>query len=158
MVQPPAETGAPFFDPRLDEALEHHQLLGWVTATEDPVIESFTDHRLDLQAELSAIITDDELVMRVRTQTRRRVDPLILTAPGLAAIRLFAARILDTHEDLQATYALDMVLDAIGRLIGDRKGRLNSLEVIGKRFAYALAREEERIVAGGMLFDAGGCA
>ena len=122
------------------------------------MIESFTDHRLDLQAELSAIITDDELVMRVRTQTRRRVDPLILTAPGLAAIRLFAARILDTHEDLQATYALDMVLDAIGRLIGDRKGRLNSLEVIGKRFAYALAREEERIVAGGMLFDAGGCA
>ncbi len=152
-VQPAAETGGPFFDPRLDEAFEHHQLLGWVTATEEPVIESFTDHRPDLLAEVSAMITDDELAMRVRTQTRRRVDPLILTAPGLTAIRLFAARVLDTHEDLPATYALDLVLDAIGRLIGDRKARLSSLEVIGKRLAYALAREEARIVAGGLPFD-----
>ena len=91
--------------------------------------------------------------MRVRAQTRRRVDPLVLTAPGLTAIRLFAARVLDTHEDLPATYALDLVLDAIGRLIGDRKARLSSLEVIGKRLAYALAREEARIVAGGLPFD-----
>ena len=41
-----------------------------------------------------------------------------------------------------------MVLDAMGHLIGERKGRLNSLEMIGRRIACALANKEEQIVAG----------
>ncbi|MGE8942006.1 hypothetical protein ACO2I3_08845 [Leptospira interrogans] len=57
-VQPAAETAAPFFDPRLDDAFDHHQLLGWTSASEEPVIESFTDHRSDLLAEVSENIPD----------------------------------------------------------------------------------------------------
>ena len=60
-------------------------------------------------------------------ETHKWVDPRILTVPRLPGL----------------------VLDVIGHLIGERKGRLNSLEVIGKRIAYALANKEEQIVVGG---------
>ncbi len=152
-VQPAAETGAARLEGLLGEAFEQRQLLGWMLDTEDRVIEEFSHHCPYWFEEASALMSDDELALRIGSRTRGRVARVILTPPGLVAVRWLAVRILDRHEDMDASYALDLVLDAIGRLIGNRKARLNSLEVIGKRLAYALAREEERIVARGLRFD-----
>ncbi len=152
-VQPAAETAPRSIERLLNEAFDHRRILGWMLDTEERVISDLADVAPDLVAEVSAAVCDEELAQRIHTHTFARVDPLILSAAGLAAVRLFAAAIRQYHKNVDAAYAVDLVVDAISHLIANRDGRLNSLEVIGRRIAYALATEQDRIVAGGWPFD-----
>lgn len=133
----------------LDQAAMEPTLLGWVETDPSNAIQALAEISEDDVLEIWNA-TQANLAARVSRACDQQIAPLITTDAGLAALCVFAALLYQDAEHLDATDAMELVMDAIRRLVHDRGGRLNSLEVIGTRVAYAVYEGQQRIVAGGL--------
>jgi hypothetical protein len=120
------------------EAWTSPRLLSWAYPDEaNNMVEQFLDgaYYYDI-SDFAAVMPDSELRSEVEAATEGRVHPAIVARAGLHAVRILATCLLAHGDSGDPLQALQAVLAAIRRRIGDRPGQwLNSLELIGMRLA-----------------------
>ena len=109
-------------------------LLGWLRE-----YSPLCDDAEKFTQRIEVLLSDAELRSRLRRATQGRLSTVMLTGPGLYAVRYLAAIVLEGsniegHEYCDASEALVIVLNAISDRVGkDGDCWLNSLKLVGQR-------------------------
>jgi hypothetical protein len=119
-----------------EAAWSNDKILGWIQSdkrTDLTARLSDDEMSFDTVVEIECLASDDSIAAQIRTATRGRVHPDILSPAGAYGIRLLTA-VLVEEGGLSPDRALNEVLKAIEVRVGDKKGAyLNSLKLIALR-------------------------
>ena len=124
------------FDELWEQANQAANLLGWMSAEDGALYETFDTSLHEHLSAVVAIADDGKLCELLRRATQRRASGVLFSEAGRYSVRMLACWLLAESADLTPARALAEVLTAIWQRIGARRsGHLNSLAVIGKRMA-----------------------